>query len=125
MKFRMVVFSAVFVLAGMTLAWAANIDGKWTAQVQGRGGQMQETTFNFKADGEKLTGTVSGMQGETPIAEGTIKGDDISFTQTFEVQGNKIKLIYKGKLAGDEIKFTRVREGADQPPREFTAKRVK
>jgi hypothetical protein len=41
------------------------------------------------------------------------------------MQGNSIKVIYKGKVSGDEIKFTRMREGGNQPPTEFTAKRVK
>lgn len=125
MKFRMVTFAAVLVLASAALAWAANIDGKWVAQVPGRGGQTQEQTFTFKADGEKLTGTVTGPRGEAPISDGVIKGDDISFTQTFDMQGNSVKVIYKGKVSGDEIKFTRAREGGNQPPTEFTAKRAK
>lgn len=125
MKYRVLILSAALVLAGITMAWAANVDGKWVAQVPGQGGQTREVTFNFKADGAKLTGTVSGRQGDTPISDGTIKGDDISFTQTFEMQGNSIKLIYTGKVSGDEIKMTRKREGSDQPGAEFTAKRVK
>jgi len=125
MKLRVVFLTAVLVLAGSALAWAANVDGKWVAQVAGQGGQTREVTFNFKAEGNKLTGTVSGRQGDTPISDGTIKGDDISFTQTFEAQGNTIKVIYTGKVSGDEIKMTRKRDGSDQPPAEFTAKRVK
>jgi len=125
MKYRIVIFAAVLVLAGITLAWASNVDGKWVAQVAGQGGQTREVTFTFKAEGSKLTGTVSGRQGDTPISDGTIKGDDISFTQSFEVQGNAIKLTYTGKVSGDEIKMTRKREGSDQPAAEFTAKRVK
>lgn len=125
MKYRMVTFAAVLVLAGAALAWAANIDGKWVAQVPGPQGQTREQTFIFKADGEKLTGTVTTQRGEAPISDGMIKGDEISFTQTFEMQGNSVKVIYKGKISGDEIKFTRAREGGSQPPTEFTAKRVK
>lgn len=127
MKSRLVFFAAAFVLAAVALAWAADVNGKWVAQVPGRGGQTREQTFTLKADGGKLTGTVSGMQGETPIADGVVKGDDISFTQTFTPPngGNAIKVIYKGKVSGDEIKFTRTREGSDQPGQEFTAKRVK
>jgi hypothetical protein len=37
--------------------------------------------------------------------------------------GNDVKLNFKGKVAGDEIKFTRQREGSDQS-QEFTAKRA-
>jgi hypothetical protein len=125
MKLRVVFLTAILVLAASALAWAANVDGKWVAQVAGQGGQTREVTFNFKAEGGKLTGTVSGRQGDTPISDGTVKGDDISFTQTFEAQGNTIKVIYTGKVSGDEIKMTRKREGGDQPATEFTAKRVK
>lgn len=126
MKYRIVVFTAALVFASIASAWAASVTGKWVAQVPGRGGQTRETTFTFKADDGKLTGTVSGMQGEVPIADGTVKGDDIYFTQSFNPpQGNPVKLIYKGKVSGDEIKMTRTREGSDQPGQEFTAKRVK
>lgn len=126
MKYRMVLFAAAFVLAAVALAWAADVSGKWVAQVPGRGGQTREQTFTLKAEGGKLTGTVTGMQGETPIADGTVKGDDISFTQTFNPpQGDPVKVRYVGKVSGDEIKFTRTREGSDQPGQEFTAKRVK
>lgn len=126
MKYRMGLFAAAFMLAAVALAWAADVNGKWVAQVPGRGGQTREQTFTLKAEGGKLTGTVSGMQGETPIADGTVKGDDISFTQTFNPpQGDPIKVHYVGKVSGDEIKFTRTREGSDQPGQEFTAKRVK
>ena len=123
MKKRILFLSACFVLAGLVQVWAADIDGKWVAQVPGRGGQTRETTFNFKAEGDKLTGTVSGRQGDTPISDGKISGDEISFTVSQSFGGNDIKLIYKGKVAGDEIKFTRTREGGDQPPQEFTAKK--
>ncbi len=127
MKNRVVVviLVACFALAGMALAYAADVNGKWVAQVPGRGGQTRETTFNFKVEEDKLTGTVSGQQGDNPISDGKVSGDDISFSVTASFGGNQIKFLYKGKVAGDEIKFTRTREGGDQPPQEFTAKRVK
>ena len=65
------------------------------------------------------------MQGDQPITDGKIAGDDISFVVVANFQGNEVKLKYAGKVAGDEIKFTRTREGSDQPPAEFVAKRVK
>ena len=125
MKFRVVILSAVMVVAAIALSLAAGVDGKWVAQVPGRGGQTRETTFTFKVEGTKLTGTVSGMQGENPISDGKVNGDEISFTQSIEVQGNSIKVLYTGKISGDEIKMTRKRDGSDQPAAEFTAKRAK
>ena len=125
MRSRIVFLSACFVLASVAMAWAADISGKWVAQVPGRQGQTRETTFNFKAEGAKLTGTVSGMQGDNPISDGKIDGENISFTVVSNFGGNEVKLLYKGKVSGDEIKFTRSRDGGTQPPQEFTAKRAK
>jgi hypothetical protein len=126
-------------------AWAADVTGKWTAQIPGRQGTT-ETTFNFKVEGAKLTGTVSSPQGENPISDGKVSGDDISFTMTMSFGGNEIKFLYKGKVSGNEIKFTREREGGAMggpggppggapaggapggggapKPQEFTAKKV-
>ncbi len=109
---------AVVIVAALQ---AADVTGKWVAQVPGRDGQTQEQTFTFKVDGEKLTGSVSGPRGDVPITDGKISGDDLAFT--IVVQNNEVKLLYKGKVAGDEIKFTRQREGRDQT-QEFVAKRA-
>ena len=125
MNRKIAILSVGLVLAAVTMAWAADVSGKWVAQVPGRDGQTREQTFNFKVEGGKLTGTASGMQGDAPIADGKVNGDEISFTQTFSFNGNDVKLVYKGKVSGDEIKFTRSREGSDRPPQEFTAKRAK
>ena|SRR5579871_4684532 len=114
-----------FLTALMALtALAADVTGKWTAQVPGRGGQTREATFNLKADGNTLTGTVSGPRGDAEIAEGKIDGDQISFTQTMSFNGNDLKFIYKGTVSGDEIKFTRTRDGGEGQPQQFTAKRA-
>jgi hypothetical protein len=110
-------------LLAMT-ALAADVTGKWTAQVPGRGGQAREQTFNLKADGNTLTGTISSPRGDAEISEGKIDGDQISFTQTMEFNGNSMKLLYKGTVSGDTIKFTRARDGGNQPPQEFTANRA-
>jgi hypothetical protein len=125
MKKRTIFLSLCFLFAAVSLAWAADIDGKWVAQVPGRDGQTREQTFTFKVEGDKLTGTTSGRQGDTPISDGKISGDEISFTVKISFNGNDVTLLYKGKVAGDEIKITRTREGGDQPGQEFTAKRVK
>lgn len=105
-------------------AFAADVSGKWTAQVPGREGQTVEQVFNLKADGANLTGTVTaGQAGEAAIADGKVTGDAISFTMTREFNGNTMKWTYTGKVAGDEIQFKR--EGSRGPVREFTAKRAK
>jgi hypothetical protein len=104
-------------------AFAADVSGKWTGQMPGRNGQTREVTYTFKADGDKLTGTMSLAQGEIEIKEGKISGDNISFKVPVEFGGNAFVLVFKGTVSGDQIKFTRSREGADQT-QEFTAKRT-
>jgi hypothetical protein len=125
MNSRRILFVLALLVGVGVVAQAADVTGKWTAQVPGRGGQTREQTFNLKCDGEKLTGTVSGQQGDTEISDGKVKGDEVSFNVKMSFQGNDVKMVYKGKLAGDDLKLTRQREGSDQPPAEFTAKRAK
>ena len=112
----------LFALAAC-LALGADVSGQWTGQVPGRDGQTTESTFTFKVDGSTLTGSVSTPRGERPIEEGKISGDEISFSQTLEMGGNKMKILYKGKVSDSEIKFTRQREGGQGAAQEFAAKR--
>jgi hypothetical protein len=120
---KMYRFLIAFVLAAVAVL-AADVTGKWVAQVPGRGGETREATFTFKADGNQLTGSVTSPRGEMPISDGKIDGDTISFNQVLEFNGNEVKLMFKGTVSGDEIKFTRQREGGNRV-QEFTAKRVK
>jgi hypothetical protein len=93
-------------------AQAADISGKWAAQIPGRaGGNPTDTTFTFKVEGGKLTGMVSSQRGDQQISEGTVSGDAVSFVVVREGGGGQIKELYKGTVAGSEIKFTRTREG--------------
>ena len=127
MRHRLSIFATAALVAAVSVAaYAADVTGKWTAQIPGRDGQTREQTFTFKVDGETLTGTVSGMPGgaDAEIKEGTVKGDDIAFAIVRNFQGQDVKLLYKGTVSGAEIKFTQTRDGGNMPPREFTAKRV-
>jgi len=110
MKNKNLLVGAVLVLALRASAWAADVTGKWVAQIQGRQG-MTETTFNFKVDGAALTGSMTNPQGETPITEGKVSGDEISFVIVRKFGENEVKILWKGKVAGDEIKFTREFQG--------------
>ncbi len=78
----------------------------------------------FKVDGGKVTGNTSNqMMGETPISEGKIEGDDLTFVVNASFNGNAFKLSYKGKVSGNEIKLTLQVPGRDQSF-EMTAKKA-
>lgn len=101
-----------------TTLFAADLTGKWTAETEGRDGQKRTMVFNLKSEGEKLTGTVSGMGGqENPIEEGKVTGDEVSFSVT---RGER-KMEYKGKLVGDQLQL---KSGQGDRVREITAKKA-
>ena len=111
-------------------ASAADITGKWVAQIPGRNGTMEQT-FNFKQSGETLTGSISTQRGEQEISDGKVSGDAVSFVTVMSFGGNEMKMMYKGTIAGNEIKFTRSMEGGPGGggggrggPMEFVAKKA-
>ncbi len=110
-------FFAVFLLLS-GFALAADIDGKWTGEIVGQG---MEISFTFKAAGTTLTGVhiVNGQ--ETPIKDGKIEGNNISFTVTLDL-GGESKIQHKGTLSGDQIKMTYEMMGQ---PGEILVKRAK
>lgn len=116
---------AAFLILAAT-AFAADVTGKWTTEFDTQIGP-QKYTFEFKVEGTKLTGSAKGgpvdHAAETEIKEGKVTGDDISFVEMFKYQDNEIRIEYKGKVSGDQMKLTRqVGEFATE---EIVAKRVK
>jgi len=121
MKMRMVVMGVLCAV----MAFAADVTGKWTAETTTQRG-TQTSTFDLKADGSKLTGTVTGGRGgPVEIADGKVNGDKISFKVTRTMQDRTFVTMYEGTVAGDEIKLSAKVEGMDAPAREMTAKRAK
>jgi len=120
MKLRLALVSCALAVA----AFAAGVDGKWTYETQGRNGP-QTGTITLKADGATLSGTVSGRGGDTEIADGKVDGNNISFSVTREMQGNKFTMRYSGTVSGDELKLKIERPSQNGPTTvEVTAKRV-
>lgn len=113
---------ALVLCAGATMA--ADVTGTWKASVPGRDGAMMETTFTLKAEGAKLTGTVSNQWGDTEISDGKVAGDNITFKVKREFGGRTMIMVYEGAVSGNEIKFKSTVEGMDRPPREFVAKKA-
>lgn len=83
-------------------AFALDLNGKWKGSLASPNGDL-ETNMVFKVDGEKLTGTVTNMYGEEQITDGSVKGDDVNFV--INAAGGQFKILYKGKVTGQDIKF--------------------
>lgn len=127
MKIQYRILMLAVIALGVTLSvYAADVTGKWKAEFDTQVG-MQKYTFDFKVDGDKLTGKATfermEQKGEVELLEGKVSGDEISFVEKLSFEGNEIRLEYKGKIVGDKINFTR--KVGDFATEEFVATRVK
>lgn len=144
------VCAALALAANTVQAQKADPTGTWKWTAQGRGGNPgPEMSLKLKADGDKLTGTLTrpGRNGgdpmDTPISDGKIAGSQINFNVVMDFNGNSVTNKYEGKIDGDTIKGTQTGParrrggggnggGGDQTtpppapqPREWTATRSK
>jgi hypothetical protein len=104
-------------------AWAADINGKWSASFHTGGGD-ENYIYTFKLDGGTLTGTAKNDRGSTDITQGTVKGDDVTFVENLAAGKGTMKILYVGKISGDEIAFTRHVGDPEFATEKMVAKRV-
>jgi enterochelin esterase-like enzyme len=103
----------------------ADVSGQWHAEFDTQIG-TQKYVFTFQIETNKLTGKanseVNGQKREAELKEGKIDDDALSFVETFPFQGNELRIRYEGKVAANQITFTR--EVGDFAKEEFKATRV-
>jgi hypothetical protein len=99
-------FLAAVVALFAASAFAADPDGDWKGSFDFNGTDVP-LTFHLKASDAGLTGSIEGLP-TTPadIKDGKVDGATITFTATTDYQGNPVKLVYKGTMDGDQIKFS-------------------
>ena len=86
------------------IAQGVNVTGEWLFTVQtDQGGGTP--TITFKQDGEKLTGKYTGQLGAADLT-GTIKGNDVKFAFTIDVQGQQAPVSYAGTVEKNTMKGT-------------------
>jgi hypothetical protein len=115
MRIRSLVFGALAALLAIP-AVAEDAAGKWNASVDTPNGPFA-FVFEFVVDpAGKLTGSMlNDFTGSTPIKEGSIKGDKLSFKLTFEgAPDGAMTISYSGVVKGNELLMTSKFEGT--PP---------
>ena len=96
---KKLILPALLLLGISGAALAADINGKWTAEVQGRNGTVTQTLV-LNASGNNLTGSLEGARGgAVDISDGTIDGNKVSFKVVREFNGNQFTQQYKGTLS--------------------------
>ena len=115
---------AAFALASVWCASAADITGKWKSEFESQVGQLKYI-YDLKVEDGKLVGKaireLDGQKTEIELKEGKFAGDDVAFVEILKRDDQEIRIDYKGKLKGDEIKFTR--QVGDFGTMEIVAKR--
>ena len=122
MKLGTLIALAICLMSLAAPAFGADISGQWTATFNTQVGE-QHYVYTFKVDGEKLTGTAKSDNGTSELQNGSVKGDDVSFVENLNYQGQQLTITYTGKVSGDEIHFTRDVGGFGKE--DLVAKRVK
>ena len=98
------VIVGVLVLA-LPLA-AQTVTGTWTGAMATPDGEVP-VSYTLMADGATLTGSTTGPDGtEVEISDGSVDGDDIAFSITFDFGGMPFTMNYAGVVMGDTIEFT-------------------
>jgi hypothetical protein len=93
------VFSAVLFAGG-----AANLSGKWEVQVEGYGAPRTQR-FDFKQQGEGLSGVYAGKFGESKVT-GTVKDAAVEFEMRVIENERILTVHYTGTATEDGIKGT-------------------
>ena len=129
MPFRVLLILAAGSLALPILA-QQGAAGRWNASIETPQGPFA-FSFDFAVDAAgKLTGSMNNeFFGATPIKDGVVNGNDVSFKLTFAgAPDGDMTISYTGTVKGDELALTSKFEGA--PPgggpaeQSFTAKRA-
>ena len=104
--------------AGIAAAQAAKVAGSWDLSMQGRNG-MQTSTLTLTQDGNKLTGTLKGGRGDSPVT-GSVDGKNITFSVTRTTPNGDVTQVFTGTAAADGLSGT-VKMGQNDVP--WTAKK--
>lgn len=97
---RRALLACVMTVGMAGVALAADVTGKWAGSVDTPNGPL-ELTFEFKAEGETLTGSVTSAMGPQVLTNGKVAGDVLTFDVAFE--GGTITHEAKVNAVGDEI----------------------
>jgi hypothetical protein len=94
---------ALFALLFASTAWAHDVDGKWSGNLETPMGPVT-ITFTFKADGTSLSGTTTGPDGSTiAFKDGKVDGNKIEFVINVDFGGMAMQLPYTGVVSPAKI----------------------
>jgi hypothetical protein len=119
MKSMLTIFLGAVLLAGPVHAQGNGAAGTWDVNFPTPNGPMS-VALNLKKDGEKLSGTIVGPQGDVAV-EGTQKDNAVAVNFSVQTPNGAFAIVMSGKQDGDAIAGTMDFGGQGQA--EWTGKR--
>ena len=99
-------WGTTLIAKGAADALVGSVAGNWKGSFDFQGSEVA-LTFHLAVAGSAVTGTVDGLpQGPAEIHDGKIEGDVVSFWLMSQYEGNWYKLVYRGTVSADGIKFS-------------------
>lgn len=128
MPFRVLLILAASSLALPILA-QQGAAGRWNASIDTPQGPFAFVFEFIVAEAGKLTGAMHNeFFGATPIKDGVVNGENVSFKLTFEAPDGAMTISYTGTVKGNELALTSKFEGevpgGGPAEQSFTAKRA-
>ena len=112
--------AALFAFAAPALAQeTVDVTGEWEITVETPQG-TQTRTITFEQHGDSLSGTMETRMGTTPMHDGSVNGNEISFTMVFTRGDRSMEMMYTATVEGDEMSGKFVTPRGERP---WTAKR--
>jgi hypothetical protein len=81
---------------------ATDFTGVWRLE----GADVKAIVLECKQEGQKLTGKLKTPQGEFPLVNGSVEGQDLFFNVVIERDEYRLKTTYRGHQFAEEIQFT-------------------
>lgn len=93
--------SVLLVFMFVLVCLAADLTGTYKGSISFQDNKL-ELTYKLKAEGEKLTGSITSEYGEIPLLDGKVSGNDFSY----KIDIGNGPMESTGKLMGDSIVVT-------------------
>ena len=81
-----------------------DVNGTWKWSLTTPNGDEISISAKLKQEGDKVTGTYYGRNNtESPIKDGKLTGNELKFSVVRDINGGQITMNYSGKVEGDKI----------------------
>lgn len=81
---------------------AGNLEGTWTGSITTPNGEMP-VNAKIRKDKDGYVGTISGLEGDVPLKDITVDGENVSAGAVMSAQGQSIEVWYTFTLKGDTL----------------------